>query len=250
MKTHSIYYFDQEGRENWEQVLRLVKRAFKRRPEFRSYKVIIFTAIGEGPALAYNLLQDYLDTTKIIAVTFPPDFTVVRDGQPVSPRIFPKAKAFFDGVGIPVITARLPFQAIEGVEGHNQQMKLIGDVLTLFGGSFSLSVQAVLQACDHGLVEVGEKVIAVTGDSAAVITASTTSKFLNRDQGLAVNEIICKSRNMTIARGKPAVAVEQSKSLFDHNTTPQLKAAPPKRQQLIEGKETHHAGERNQETKA
>jgi hypothetical protein len=250
MKTHSIYYFDQEGRENWEQVLRLVKRAFKRRPEFRSYKVVIFTAIGEGPALAYNLLQDYLDTTKIIAVTFPPDFTAVRDGQTVSPRIFPKAKTFFDGVGIPVVTARLPFQAIEGVEGHNQQMKLIGDVLTLFGGSFSLSVQAVLQACDHGLVEVGEKVIAVTGDSAAVITASSTTKFLNREQGLAINEIICKARNMTIARGQPAAAVEQSRSLFDQNTTPRLKATPPKRQQLIEGKETHNTREKKQQTKA
>ncbi len=88
----------------------------------------------------------------------------------------------------------------------------------------------------------GEKVIAVTGDSAAVITASTTNKFLSRDQGLVINEIICKARNMTIARGVPAVAVEQSNSLFEQ-TPPQLKAAAPK-PQLIEGKKINHANEK------
>ena len=235
-KSHSIYYFEHEGRENWQHVLRLVKRTLKRRSELQTYKVIIFTAIGEGAALAYNLFQEW--NTKIIAITFPPDFVVVREGQSVSPRIFPKAKAFFDGVSIPVITARLPFQKIEGADAHNQQMKLIGDVLTLFGGSFSLAVQSVLQACDHGFVEIGEKVIAVTGDSASIITASNTSKFMTREQGLVINEIICKPRNMTIARGAPAVALEQSRSLFEQDSTPQLKAAAPKPQPLvIEGKQ-------------
>jgi hypothetical protein len=240
-KHHSIFYFEREGRENWQHVLRLVKHAFRRRSEIRTCKVVIFTAIGEGPALAYNILQEW--DPKIVAVTFPPDFVVVRDGQNVSPRIFPKAKAFFDGVGIPVVTSRLPFQKIEGAEIHNQQMKLIADVLTLFGGSFSLGIQAVLQACDHGLIEIGEKVIAVTGDSAAIITASTTSKFLTREEGLVVNEILCKPRNLTIARGAPEVAAEQSKSLFEQDAAPRLKAAAPKpkpKQLVIEGKHVIH----------
>jgi hypothetical protein len=238
-KSHSISYFEHEGRENWPLVLRLVKRVFRRRADLRSCKVIIFTAIGEGPAAAYNLLQEW--DAKIIAVTLPPDFSVIRDGRKVSPQIPPKAQAFFDGVGIPVVTARLPFQKIDGVTAHNDQMDLITNVLSLFGGSFAQCVQAVLQACDHGLVKIGEKVIAVTGDSAAVITASTTGKFLTRDEGLAIHEIICKPRNLTIARGKPVVALEQSRSLFEQDSAPRLKAAAPRSQQVvIEGKEAGH----------
>jgi uncharacterized cupredoxin-like copper-binding protein len=107
-------------------------------------------------------------------------------------------------------------------------MKLVVDLLSLLGGSFAQGVQAVLQACDHGLVEIGEKVIMVTGDSAALVTASTTAKFLTRDEGLSIHEIICKPRNFTIARGKPAVAVEQARDLFDQEKLPQLKAAAPK----------------------
>jgi hypothetical protein len=235
-KSHSISYFENEGRENWPLVLRLVKRVFRRRADLRSCKVVIFTAIGEGPAAAYNLLQEW--DAKIIAVTLPPDFSVIRDGQKVSPRVPAKAQAFFDGVGIPVITARLPFQKIEGAAAHNDQMDLMANMLSLFGGSFAQGVQAVLQACDHGLVDIGEKVIAVTGDSAAVITASTTGKFLTRDQGLAVHEIICKPRNLTIARGKPTAALEQSRSLFEEDNAPRLKAAAPRSKQLvIDGKD-------------
>ncbi len=241
-----IVYFENEGRkDNWPQVLRLVKGVFQHRPEVHSYKVIIFTAIGEGPAAAYNLLQEW--DAKIIAVTMPPDYTFVRDNQKITPRIPPKAKAFFDGVGIPVITARLPFQAIEGATAHNEQMGLITSVLSLFGGSFAQGVQAVLQTCDHGLVEIGEKVFAVTGDSAAIMTASTTGKFLSRAQGLSINEIICKPRNLTIARGLPATVKEQIGSLFDDEKGALTKVVPPTRQQLIEGQEVTHAGEEKQE---
>jgi hypothetical protein len=249
MKKHQpITYFEREGRENWPHVLRLVKRAFERRPDLQSCKVVIFTAIGEGPAAAYNLLQPW--DAKIIAVTLPPDFSVMRDGQKVSPHVPPKAKQFFDGVKIPVITARLPFQKIEGAAAHNDQMDLIVNAISLFGGSFAQGIQAVLQACDHGLLEVGEKVIVVTGDSAAVVTASTTGKFLTRNEGLAVHEIICKPRNLTIARGTPAIAVEQTKSLFEDDASLRLKAAQPKLQRAqltIEGKKVIHENEGSKE---
>lgn len=231
-----ISYFDSEGRkENWPQVLRLVKGLFQTRPEVRSYKVVIFTAIGEGPAAAYNLLQEW--DAKIIAVTFPPDFVAIQNGEKVSPRIPPKAKAFFDGVQIPVIAARLPFQMMEGASAHNEQMSLIISVLSLFGGSFAQAVQAVLQTCDHGLVQIGEKVFAVTGDSAAIMTASTSGKFLTRDEGLSINEIICKARNLTIARGSTSTAVEHSRTLFE-DAELKLKATTHKRQRLIEGEQT------------
>jgi len=243
-KAHSIVYFDTEGRENLPNVLRSVKRAFTKRDDLRTCKVVIYTAIGEGPALLYNMLQQWEPT--IIAVTVGPDYFVVRGDKKLYPSIPPKAKAFFDGVKIPVLKSRLPFDKIEGASAYNEQMKLVADVISLFGGSFVPCVQAVLQACDHGLVATGEKVVAVTGDCAAVVTASTTGKFLTREGGMAINEIICKPRNFTIARGALGAATEQTRTLFEG--VPQLKAPMPKPQELLgSSKEVTHASEEKQE---
>jgi hypothetical protein len=228
-KSTSIIYFDNEGRENLPQVLRGVKRAMKKRPELRDLKLVILTATGEGPALAYAHLHEY--DPRIIAVTFPPDFVVRRGEDDFHPQISVKLHAFFRGVGVKVLTSRLPFDQMEGAEAHNQQMQLIRDVLTLFGGSFALCIQAILSACDHGEVVPGERVIGMTGDTAAIITASTSQKFLSKAEGLVVNEIICKARNLTLSRKPkketnvaPVKVLEESIALANKTIT--LKALP------------------------
>ena len=209
----SIVYFEGEGRRNLVQVIRTVKKAFRKRSDIRTYKLVIFTAHGEGPAIAYNQLQEY--DPQIIAVTFPPSFFIKRGEEIIHPHIHPKLRAFFNGVNVRVITGRLPFDQVEGIQVHNDQMKLIRDVLSLFGGSFELCVQAVLQACDTGAVEIGEKVVGMSGDCAAIITASTTQKFLSIKEGLAINEILCKPRNLTIARRKAPAEPARARSLFE-----------------------------------
>ena len=198
MKPTTIFYFEREGRENLPQVLRVLKRGLKKRPELRSLKLVIFTSTGEGPALAFAQLHEF--EPKIIAVTFPPDFTVKRGEGTFRPRISDKLQAFFDGVGLKVITGRLPFDPIEGMATYNEQLRVIRDTVAIFGGSFSLAIQAVLSACDAGQVGMGEKVVVITGDVAAIVTASSTRKFLTKGDGLAVNEILCKPRNLTYGR--------------------------------------------------
>jgi hypothetical protein len=212
-KSTSILYFESEGRENLPQVLRVVKRAVSKRADIRSLKLVIFTATGEGPALAYAQLHEY--DPQIIAVTFPPSFFVKRGEEKVYPRISEKLSTFFDGIGLKVITGRLPFERIEGVQAHNEQMRVIQDVLTLFGGGFTLGIQAVLSACDLGAVGVGEKVIGITGDTASVITASTTKKFLSKEGGLVVNEILCKPRNLTISRATTPIDASAAAKAID-----------------------------------
>jgi len=226
-KVFTISYFEREGNENLSEVLRVVKRTLKRRPELQQRKIVFFTAIGKGPALAYKLLDAF--EPKIIAVTFPPSFTVLVEGKPFHPTIAPKIRKFFDGVGIRVITGRLPFDRIDGAEAHNQQMKLINDALSLFGGGFYQCVQAVLQACDHGEVEIGETVISITGDCAAVMIASTTQKCFSSKQGLVISEILCKPRNMTIARQKPLPPQAQEQALF-HEGKPVIEGQVERKQ--------------------
>lgn len=232
-KASPIVYFEREGRANLGRVLRVIKRTLRRRPELRAAKLVIFTAVGEGPALAYSLLGEY--EPSIVAVTFPPNFSVKRGDGVFQPRIAPKIQKFFAGVNIRVITGRLPFDEFEGMPAHNEQVRLIREVLTLWGGSFPLIVQAVLQACDWGEVTQGETVIGMAGDSAAIVTASTTDRFLSKQGGLVVNEILCKPRRLTISRSLPPQAALEASRLFAELGTPN--------EETSEGKSLSPSGE-------
>lgn len=188
-------YFESEGREHLPSVIKSI-RAYLRSAEGPTMprKMIFLTRQGEGPMLAYNQIP--IDGMTIIAVTFPRFYAGRQeDGSIFVPEMPQGVKKFFDGVGIHVITNRLPFDDILGAEAHNKEMALLRDALALFGGSVPLAIQAVLQATDAGYVDPGEQVIAATGDTALLITASTTRMFMMKDaRGLAVNEIICKPR--------------------------------------------------------
>ena len=81
VRTSAIRYFEIEGRENLPQVLQTVRRALSRRADLRELKIVIFTATGDGPALAYSRLQKF--EPKIIAVTFPSGFHVHRGEEEI-----------------------------------------------------------------------------------------------------------------------------------------------------------------------
>jgi hypothetical protein len=206
-KSRKVQYFASEGRENLHLVIRSIK-SFLRPLESQEVpppkKIVFMTREGEGPMLAHSQLQS--ENVKIIAVTFPRHYGAKRpDGSVFMPEIPEKVQKFFKAFEIPIITNRLPFDDIIGAESHNHDMALLRNALALFGGSIPLAIQAVLQATDAGHVDIGEQVIAATGDTALLITASTTRLFLSKDSlGLSVNEIICKPRVLDMTR-KPFV---------------------------------------------
>jgi hypothetical protein len=204
-----IVYFDSEGRQNLDEVLRVIKKALKNREELRSLKLVIFTAEGQGPAIAYNKLGEF--RPKIIAVTFPGHFSVKRpdSDERYFPRISDDIRGFFNGVKIDVVVPpSLPFDTIDGLDAHNQQVGVIQKTIAMFGAGFGLCIQAVLRACDVGLVGEGERVIAMSGDTAGLFIASTTQHFLNKGNGLQIQEILCKPRNLTISRPAPRILAE------------------------------------------
>lgn len=216
----AITYFGEEGRENMTSVLGVIQRRMKKHPHLRRLKLVIFTAYGEGPARAYNTLQEF--GPNIIAVTCPPDFTVKRGDDTYRPEIEPKLRKFFNGVGIQVLTGRLPFDPIDGMDGHNREMQLIRDALSIFGGGIVPCVQAVMQACDMGAVKIGEQVIAMSGDWAALMTASNTKSAFTRKNGIAVNEIFCKPNRFDICRVPPALPAEGKDVIEGEVSTKQL----------------------------
>ena len=204
-RTYKIQTFEREGRENLAAVIKNVKNYLKgliTNGIPYPTRIVFFTLQGEGPMLAYNQLSE-LELT-IIAVTFPLTYSIVREDKSIyRPEIPDKVQKFFKGVGIPVLRGRLPFDDMGGADSHNKEMGMLKNALSLFGGSIPLAIQAVLQATDNGHIPQGEEVIAVTADTALLVTASTTRDFLSKTCGLVVNEIICKPRNFNISRPAP-----------------------------------------------
>ena len=207
IRSSKVQYFETEGRANLSSVIRAI-RAFLKSLDSQSVKkpekIVFLTVQGEGPMLAYNQLQNrspfdhrgnlsaWLANKKAGMEKF------------FEPQISQKVRDFFSGVKIPIVTNRLPFDDIIGADGHNREMKLLRETLALFGSSVPLAVQAVLQATDAGHVQVGEQVIVATGDTALLVTATSTRMLLQQDhQGFSVNEIICKPRAFTMSRPLP-----------------------------------------------
>ena len=204
-------YFDSEGRENLKQVLRVVKRSLRNSEEMRNLKLVFFTAYGEGPLLATQTLKEW--TPKIIAVTFPPTFKVRRGEEWVTPTLTKEVDTFLRDMDVRIITARLPLDTMVGAESHSREMDTIKNALAMFGESFPLCVQAVLQACDFGFVENGESVIGITGDTAAIIRACPTENFLSPRSLFFVREFLCKPAVRELNRklhGKPEAIIQKT----------------------------------------
>jgi len=194
-RLSKVQYFESEGRGHLLEVVKSIKSYLRQMDGQQAPpKLIFLTRQGEGPVLAYNHIR--VEGLKIIAVTFPRFFAGRNEnGSVFVPEIPERIRKFFAGVGIDIITNRLPFDDIFGAEAHNREMGVLRSALALFGASIPLAIQAVLQATDAGKVDPGEQVIVATGDTALLVTASTTALFLMADvRGLAVNEIICKPR--------------------------------------------------------
>ncbi len=224
-KSSAVSYFAQDGKVNLRDVLRLVHRARCKRPELRDLKLVFLTGFGEGPIFATRIFKD--QRPQMIAVTFPPS-TRLPDGNPY--RMSIQAEAFLRAMKVEIVSSRLPFDGLGVGSTSDHEYRMIKRVLSHFGRSMPLCVQAILQACDAGLLKEGEDAIGITGDLAAVITASTTSNFLAEGSHFCIREFICKPRQKNQGfpeTGKPKpklLAPTTSHVTTSSNTSLELRA--------------------------
>jgi len=198
--TAPTTYFLEEGRENLPECLKIAFHAAKQQ---NITKILIFTARGEGVRMALDnfCTQPGFEHIKLVAVTFPEGKDFTDDGKPIIVEIPVEQRLFFESKGVPIVKAHSPFDPItspgrqRGVLG--QDLSLVGDALDVLCGSMSLCVQAILLACDSGVVSIREHVIALTSDTAVLAQASNTSRMLS---DLVIREILCKPAVLTISR--------------------------------------------------
>lgn len=210
-------YFYEEGKSNLRACMRI---AFETAISRGIDTLVIFTGIGEGPEIAireFRSLMPFQDI-KLIAVTFPYGQRF-KDGKEVV--ISQEIRSLLEQNGVPLIRAHLPFNPITAHYRHHgilgQDLTLIGNALSIFGGSMSLCVQAAVMACDAGCLQVGDHVIAMTSDTAIIVRTAPTDRLLT---DFIVREVLCKPLFLTV--GKSEDAYEEVATTIDVTPVPEL----------------------------
>lgn len=187
--------------------------------KFSETKVmVIFTSTGEGPERAvdrYRSQEQFADI-RLVAIT-PPANRTYRDatGAPVRAGIPRERAEKLSRAQVSIASARLPFRSIlaqpDPINTPSGQvfvpppsnfdaMSVVDRVLGMFGGGLSLCVQSVLMACDAGFVSVGERVVAISADTAVALHACQSESFLSPQIGLLVDHVICRPRIFHISK--------------------------------------------------
>lgn len=210
-----IDYFLSEGRDHLRDCM---AASFKAAVRHQISTIIIFTAKGAGLRVALDefCIQPDYKHLKLIGVTFPQGKVFTReDGEEFTIEIPEADAASFRRSGVQLVRAHLPFDPIAATFTTNgvlgQDVSMIGEALSIFGGGMSLCVQAALMACDAGEVRFGEHAISLVSDTAILARVSPTRRLL-RD--FVVREIICKPVILTIGkREDPLVPTEDTAAM-------------------------------------
>lgn len=197
-------YFDGEGRPWMEQCLR---RSADWCVANSVGTLVIFTATGEGPHFAAKelLLQGAYKNLRIVAITPPvgrpyrqipgdPNSLLVRSGLSSAMR------DELTALGVSVVSAHLPFKEMYDGSDRVSEWKRVAEAYGVLGGGFALCIQAVLVACDAGLVEHGQQVVVASADTSLAVRACRTESFLSPLEGFLVEHIICRPSRYNISK--------------------------------------------------
>jgi uncharacterized protein len=187
MKRIETVYFEKEGRENTDEVLRLARS----RAEHLKIKTLLVASVTGDTAIK---AADALEGFRIIAVSlatgrYTPDVQEFKEENRIR----------LEKRGIKVLTATQAFSGVSRAVRDTFKTVAIGDIiantLRVFGHGIKVACEISLMAADSGLVRTDEDIIAIAGttrgvDTAVVLRPVNAQRFFD----LRVKEILCKPR--------------------------------------------------------
>lgn len=179
LMEEKIVYFETPGKENTPEVLRLAKE----RAQARGISKIVLASTRGDTARA---AVDAFDGTDLRLAVVPHQFGFLGEQR------FPRqlvTELEKRGHRVHFGTMLFHTEDLYGV----RTPRLMATLLRTFCQGIKVCVEIILMACDGGLIEPGEKVIAVAGtgagaDTAIVATSAPSTKLPE----LHIHEIICK----------------------------------------------------------
>jgi hypothetical protein len=178
-------YFENPGRENTEEVLRIARQ---RAEELGIKTIVVASTIGDTAVKATEVFSGF----KIITVSH---FTGIRG--PNTQEFAEENRKIVESKGGVVFTTTHAFGGLSLAMRKKFNTYVIGDIvantLRIFGEGMKVAGEIVLMAADGGLVRTDEDVIAIGGtgrgaDTAVVLRPVNSGDFFD----LKVKEILCK----------------------------------------------------------
>ena len=181
-------YFETPGEQNTEDTLKVALRYLD---EGKRHFIVASTRGLTGVKFAEALAGRGVS---LAVVTHSSGFR-----EPNVLEMTPENRARIESLGAKIYCGTILTHSIETSLMDRHQgiypMYLIAQTLRLFSQGVKVCVEAVMEACDGGLVPEGEEVVAVAGtgwgaDTVCLIRSAASKRFLN----MRVLEIACKPR--------------------------------------------------------
>lgn len=190
MARKFITYFDKEGDDNTDELIKAVKDKLEISPDIN--KILIASATGES-ALKLNAALE--KDIEIINVTHHMGFS-----GPNEPDISEDMVKKLENVGIITYFGSHAFSgAARGVTnkyGGYSPLDVVADTLRMFSHGVKVAAEISIMAADAGLINVGEEIIAIGGRGHGVDTAVILSPVNAKDLfKIKFHEIIAMPRD-------------------------------------------------------
>jgi len=178
-------YFENPGRENTEEVLRVARQ---RAEELGIKTIVVASTVGDTAVKATEVFSGF----KIIAVTH-----VTGMRGPNTQEFTEENRKMIESRGGIVFTTTHLFSGLSAAMRKKYNTYIIGDIvantLRIFGQGMKVVCEIAVMAADGGLVRTDEDVIAIGGtgrgaDTAVVLRPVNSNDFFD----LKVKEILCK----------------------------------------------------------
>ena len=191
MERKFITYFDEQGNDYTDDLIRAVKDKLENSPDIK--RILIASSAGESALKLHGAVDDR--DVEIINVTHHMGFKEDNVAD-ISDEMIKK----LEDVGIKTYIGAHAFSgAARGVTnkyGGFSPLDIVADTLRMFSHGVKVSAEISIMAADAGLVPVGEKIIAIGGrghgvDTAVILTPVNAKDLFN----LKFHEIIAMPRD-------------------------------------------------------
>lgn len=192
MNTENISYFEKDGNANFPVVVDIVKDYLRTDTEIRN--VAVFAGNLDSVLLLHEKLKECNVSITVATYAYGREFykSSAKDEDPevILPEAAKKeSRKQIIELGMNYVQGGLPFEPIRSCTGDNSLEMIVSAFETISKGLVHC-VSASVMARENGCLEDGERMIAISGDTAIVVTPSLRRDLF--DDKFRIHKILCK----------------------------------------------------------
>lgn len=192
MNMENISYFDKGGNTNFPIVVDVVKKYLQTDSEIKN--VAVFAGNMDSVLLLYENLKECNVSITVATYAYGREFYKASSNQEKPEVILPEvakkdAKKRIVELGMNYIQGGLPFEPIRSCTGDNSLEMIVSTFETISKGLVHC-VSAAIMTKENGYLEADERMIAISGDTAIVVTPTLRRDLF--DEKFRIHKILCK----------------------------------------------------------